>query len=264
MTDSQQPPQPPWYVSAFDRSYLERYRHRDDAEAERQIEFLFSACGLTGRAEASRRERVLDLCCGAGRHAIQLARRGATPIGVDLSHELLLEARSAGERANLSIEVARSDMRRLPFSAGSFALVIQMFTAFGYFEEDAENRQVLAEVARVLAPGGRYLLDLLNRNFVVRHLVPESTETRADGTLVRQLRRFDQERGRIEKRIFESSARGHITQRFESVRIFDREEITDWLHAAGLEVVSLHGRFDDGGFDPDGSERMIVLARRPR
>ena len=254
MPDSE--PQPPWYVSAFDRSYLERYHQRDDREAARQIEFLQRS------GQFNHGSRVLDLCCGAGRHSVRMAGLGARPIGVDLSLDLLQEARRDGRSASVLIPWARADMRRLPFRSACFDLDIQMFTAFGYFVKDSENQQVLAEVARVLSPGGSYVLDLLNRTRVVRTLVPESTDTREDGTVIHQQRRFDASSRRIEKQILETTAEGVETRRFESVRVFDREEIAAWLLAVRLEVVELHGRFDESAFDPEQSERLIVFSRK--
>ncbi|MFH0946391.1 MAG: class I SAM-dependent methyltransferase [Planctomycetota bacterium] len=246
----------PWYVTAFDRSYLERYGHRDDAEAERQVGFLRRA-GLLQPGS-----RVLDLCCGAGRHSARISPLSAMAFGMDLSPDLLLVARDALLAAAGKAPLVRGDMRHLPYRDGSFDAVIQMFTAFGYFQEDAQNRLVLKEVARVLRPGGGFVLDLLNRTRAVRTLVPRSRETRPDGTLVLQERRFDASSGRIEKRITEFKDGAETLHRFETVRVFDLDEIRSWLSAARLEITRAHGEFEEGPFDPDNSERLVILATR--
>ena len=246
----------PWYVTAFDSSYLERYGHRDEAEAQRQVSFL-QAAGLLQDGS-----RLLDLCCGAGRHSALISPLGVAAFGMDLSFDLLRVAREALVSAAGRARLARGDMRRLPYRDRSFHTVIQMFTAFGYFQEDAENRLVLKEVARVLKPGGGFVLDLLNRTRAVRTLVPRSEETRTDGTLVRQERRFDPAAGRIEKRITELKEGEEPRHRFESVRVFDLEEIRSWLSVVSLEITSAHGEFEEDPFDPVNSERLVILARR--
>lgn len=241
----------PWYVAAFDRGYAERYSHRDDAEASRQID-LFVREGFIRPGQ-----QVLDLCCGAGRHCALLAGRGARPIGVDLSADLLRSAPTPGGRR---LALARGDMRTLPFRAGSFDATIQMFTAFGYFRDDADNHMVLDEVRRVLRDGARYVLDLINKRRTVANLVPSSIDTRDDGSVIEQFRSFDPKRSRIDKRIVVRATDGSEQHRQESVRVFELEEIRDWLAQAGLELDLALGDFDAGPFDSDSSERMILVS----
>ena len=180
----------PWFVRAFDAGYLARYSHRSDAEARATIDWLASAALIPSTG------RLLDLCCGAGRHAAALGARGAHVTGLDLSPALLAHAGATAPRAAF----VRGSMGALPFRAGAFAGCIHMFTAFGYFERDADNQAVLQEVARVLAPGGRYVLDLFNGPLLVRQLVAESV-ARVGPDTVRERRRFDAARKRLEKDI---------------------------------------------------------------
>lgn len=246
----------PWYVSAFDASYLSRYAHRDQAEAELQLETLI------GRRHLPAQGRVLDLCCGAGRHTDILLRRGYHVVGVDLSMDLLRAARQRIQgRSHGSL--CRVDMRSLPFAAASFDAVIQMFTAFGYFADDRDNRAVLQEVARTLRGGGHHVLDLMNLEPTVRGLVPQSIEQHADGSVVEQRRSFVRERGRIDKTIRTTWPGGASEERHESVRVLGHREAAQWLHAAGLRLITVLGDYAGAAYDPLTSPRMLLVAMRP-
>ncbi|MBK9384890.1 MAG: class I SAM-dependent methyltransferase [Planctomycetes bacterium] len=198
--------------------------------------------------------RLLDLCCGAGRHGAALARRGFAPVGLDLSAALLSRARAQGLR------VSRGDMRALPFAGESFELVLQLFTSFGYFEQDAENAAVLAEIARVLVPGGRHVLDLMHKQRVLAALVPRSEELRGEVRWIQE-RSFDPVRRRVEKRVTRIDAADRRDTWCESVAVYEPAEIAVLLAAQGLRVEALWGDFDGRPFDLD-APRMIVVARR--
>ncbi|HEX3213864.1 MAG TPA: class I SAM-dependent methyltransferase, partial [Actinomycetota bacterium] len=114
--------------------------------------------GVVGQLGLAPGARLLDLCCGPGRHAVPLAQLGYRVTGLDLSRPLL--ARAAAAAAGQRVGLVAADMRRLPFADGSFDAVLNLFNAFGYLEDEAQDELVLAEVARVLAPGGRFLQEL--------------------------------------------------------------------------------------------------------
>jgi SAM-dependent methyltransferase len=178
-----------WYEAAFRSEYLRVYRHRDDESAAREVAFLLDV------TEIRSGDRVLDLACGAGRHARPLAAAGCRVASLDLSADLLREAHDRGTPG-----LVRADMRRVPLLSGSFAAAASLFTSFGYFPSEEEDRAVLAEVARVLAPGGRYLLDVMNRERTLTDLVPRSVDPdrgiRPDpGALVRREAGTDREVG---------------------------------------------------------------------
>lgn len=246
------PPQggAPWWAAAFDASYAARYAHRDDTEANRALDTFLASGALT------RRDRVLDLCCGGGRHLASLAARGITSIGLDYSLDLLALARGRASGAPL----IRGDMRALPFRAASFDAVLHMFTAFGYFEDDRENEAVLREVARVLRPGGRYLLDLFNAAPTIAALAPEHERVLPDGSIVRESRRFDAARRRVEKKTTTTQA-DRRTEFTESVRCFAPAELDAWLERSGFVVADRFGDYSGATFSATESPRMITVAR---
>jgi SAM-dependent methyltransferase len=236
----------PWYKEWFGEEYLELYSHRDESEAEEHIDFVEHHVG------GPRPRAVLDLACGAGRHTAALRRRGYRTLGVDLSLTLL--ARNEMPRV-------AGDMRLLPFAAGSFDWVLNFFTSFGYFEAERENFLVLEEAVRVLTPGGRLLLDLMNPGSVLACLKPRDSQV-LDGREVEMERWYDAGRKRLNKRIVVSTP-GEPSRAFlESVRLYEPEEVTIGLRWAGLEVAALFGNFQGDPYERD-SERLILIGFKP-
>lgn len=176
----------PWWVTAFGPTYRWLYPHRDDVEARDHAPFLVKA--LRARPGAS----VLDLACGDGRYARALAARGLRVTGVDLSETLLDVARIASPGLPGAPQYVRADLRRLPFGP-QFAGAVSLFTSFGYFDDPEDDRRVLREVARVLVPGARFVLDVPHAEVLLRGLVRESV-VRRDGWVVRTERSVDDAR----------------------------------------------------------------------
>ncbi len=240
----------PWYVRSFGELYPLVYRQRDDASAHNEIKALFRFLDVTGDGP------VLDLCCGAGRHAAVVGGLGFRVFGIDLSPQLL---RLAAERPGLVGRLARADMRRIPFADGSFGFVLNLFTSFGYFENDADNEAVLHDAARVLRPGGVLVIDHVNRTTLEKEIVPKSEEKR-DGFLIRQQRRI--EGNRIFKKIDVTDPDGQAFSFTESVRLYGPDEIAALCRKAGLEKRKILGSFHGEEFGPS-SERMIVVVEKP-
>ncbi len=231
-----------WYEAAFRKEYLDLYYRRDDAAAKREAAFAARALGL--RAPA----RVLDVGCGAGRHARALAALGHTVCGVDLSRDLLAEAEGATR--------VRADMRALPF-AGTFDAATSFFTSFGYFD-DADNERTMRALAASLRGGGALLLDYLNAMLVERTLVPESEEERNGRTFAIRRR---VEAGRVLKEVTFQSAEG--TRRYtESVRLYLPHDLERMARRCGLVPTAFFSDFDGGDFTSD-APRCILVARKP-
>jgi SAM-dependent methyltransferase len=151
MADSSQPtarPMTEWFEEWFGEDYLQLYPHRDDAEAERVVALIAEATGMRAGW------RVLDVGCGAGRHARAFRLRGTRCVGLDLSPTLLRVARRVTDAPLL-----RGDMRRLPIRPRSMDLAVSLFTSFGYFDRDEEHERALREMVGTLRPGGWFVID---------------------------------------------------------------------------------------------------------
>lgn len=238
----------PWYKRAFTTEYLEIYRHRSPVQGRQQVGQMLASGILPKNG------RVLDLCCGAGRHLLPMRAAGLDAVGLDLSMDLL----RAGSLGGVAV---RADARLVPFGAALFDVVTNLFSSFGYFPDDEAHHGVLAEICRVLVPGGRLVIDHMNAEVVIRDLKPESIEQR-DGLLLRQQRRYDAKSRRVIKDV-EYTPEGAETRRWhESVRLFTPAELDRFLTQAGLTVEARYGDLDGSGFDESASSRQVVVARK--
>jgi SAM-dependent methyltransferase len=230
-----------WYETAFRKQYLDLYYRRDEDAAKGEAKFATAALGLPEGA------RVLDVACGAGRHARAMGALGFGVVGVDLSRDLL--------QAADGVVRVRADMRALPFR-GAFDAATSFFTSFGYFDHD-DNAHTLESIAAAVRPGGVFLLDFLNAVAVERHLVPESSEER-DGRTYKIARRI--EGGRVVKdvRIEEEG----LTMNYrESVQLYLHNDLVTLLRNAGFTPVAAYGGFDGRDYTTD-APRCIFVARR--
>lgn len=235
----------------FDDDYLRYFGDALDERAEAEAELIWRLLALRPGME------VLDLACGHGRIAGPLAARGCRVTGLDAAPVFLDRARRDAAARGVEVSYVEGDMRELPWTTERFDRVVNWFTAFGYFDDDGDRR-VLAEVNRVLRPGGRFALELNNRDRIIRDFRPESV-TEHDGDLVIERRVLEPLSGRCrtERIIVRDGAVRRIPY---SVRLFPFTELRDWLLGAGFAEVTGYG--DDGGPLETESRRMIVLARR--
>jgi len=245
----------PWFQTAFEAPYLTLYRHRTDEAARKEV--AWAAVHLRRLLGGGSDDlRLLDLGCGNGRHARALADHGFVITGLDYSQDLLVAAEA--KDASRPIRYLRGDMRDLPLD-GPFDAVTSFFTSFGYFADEADDRRVLAEVARVLSPTGVYLLDFLQAEQVRRSLVPESVEER-DGWRLEQQRRITPDGRRVEKTVHMTASDGSTRRYTESVRLYELADFRPMLDDVGMTVSEVYGSLAGDDFAPD-SPRLVLLCR---
>lgn len=241
------PQEADWFEEWFGEDYLRIYKHRDEEEAEHAIELI--AVNLAGRDIGS----VLDLGCGAGRHTKALFERWWT-VGLDLSMALLRVAR----RESPDAPYVRADMRDLPFAEESFDLVVNLFTSFGYFEDDTEHARVLSCVRSALRPGGTFVIDFLNASQVRRELVPYD-ERIASGITIEQRRAISGDNRFVEKTI---TLRERGKEYIERVRLLSAADLEMMLTGAGFEVVKRFGDYSGGSWSDDSPRTILFASRR--
>ena len=200
---------------------------------------------------------VLDLGCGHGRIAIELAKRGGLVTGLDASAKFLGLAREAAAAAGLQIDFIEGDMRRLPWQ-GEFDAVVIWFTTFGYFD-DEHNQQVLSQAARALKPGGRLLIEQIYRNAVLHQDFPQNLVVQRGDDLMVDLVDYDvlAERATTERITIRN---GHVRRTNYSVRLYGFAELAHLLRAAGFQAVEGFGR--EGEPLTTHSRRLLTLATR--
>ncbi len=248
-TPAVDPVDPRWYESFFEGDdWLLLATTRDPERTELEVEFVASQIPAGAR--------VLDVPCGTGRIAVPLAGRGFLVSGLDISETVLAHARAAGPE----LDFRQGDMRELPWPDGSFDAVLNLWTAFGYFDSQEEDERVLAEVARVLAPGGVFVLDTVNQTALLRGFRPQAFED-LDGTILLQEHAYDAIAGRSQARwtFLRDGRRSELS--FDH-RVYTTPEYVAMLGRAGLQPSAFFGGFDGQELGWD-TWRQIIVSGKP-
>ena len=223
------------------------------AAAEEEVDPLLRLIGM-------RPQTILDLCCGPGRFAIPLARRGFRVTGVDRTTFFLDKAKERAAAEDVEITWVQEDMRTY-VQPNAFDLAISMFTSFGYFDDKAEDLTVLRNILKSLRPGGVLVMDVVGKERLARTFVPANSRKQPDGAVVIDRREVydDWTRVRMEWTII----------RGDSVRVFtinhtvySGQELKDRLTAVGFGDVRLYGSMDGAPYGRE-ADRLIAIARKP-
>ncbi|MFA5160789.1 MAG: class I SAM-dependent methyltransferase [Elusimicrobiales bacterium] len=200
--------------------------------------------------------RILDVCCGPGRHSIEMARRGMRVTGLDFCKPYLGQARARAEKLGLDINFIRGDMRAMPFD-GEFDATVNMFTSFGYFDQ-AGNMRALNSMAKALRPGGKLLIDVIDRDFVADSKSPRDWHLREDGVYELEERDFDARRDIIRTRMVYIRPGQKPVERQFTLRLYNARTLSALLVKAGFKPLSFRDRLDfsKGGRGP----RLVALA----
>jgi 2-polyprenyl-3-methyl-5-hydroxy-6-metoxy-1,4-benzoquinol methylase len=239
-----------WYEDWFNsENYLTVYSHRDESEAERLVKLIVKKLKLKPNSS------VLDMACGAGRHAMTFAKMGFEVTAIDLSQRLIAEAMKSAERANVKINFILSDILKFE-TEFKFDLVVNLFTSIGYFDEDQENFAVIEKAYRSLANDGYFVVDYFNKNYLIKNLVP-TTVFSENGVKIVQNRSFEENRV-IKKIIIENNV--ETKEFYESVRLYSNEELLFVLGKAGFRLVTQFGDYYGNNYDSETSPRLIIFA----
>jgi SAM-dependent methyltransferase len=244
----------PWFEEVFDEDYLRTLPFMRADQTLREVEFISETLRLGSGME------VLDVACGYGRHAIELVQRGVAVTGLDLSLPLLIRAADEAQRRGLQVNFVHADMREMAFER-QFDGAYSMLTSFGYFDEET-NLRVAERVARALKPGARFLLDIVNRDYVVSDL-PVRVWWEGTGCVVLEEVDFNFHTSRIlthRSIVFED---GRQLEQEISVRAYSLHEIGRLLRQAGFRVIDVSGALATRGhFFGTSSRNLLIVAEK--
>ena len=247
--------EPPWYRKFFGQGYLDSYRPLFPRDRTlREVDFIESTLALPVGSS------VLDLCCGHGRHLVELAAKGYHMTGVDLEPLFLKIAAEEAGRRGVQVKLEERDMRDLPF-AGEFEGAYNVFTSFGYLETDEEDQKVLDAVGRAMKPGSPFLIELLSRDNLMRIFRPRDWFETENGVEVLEHREFDFLAGRIKTRQLRVYPDGRRDEQHHSIRSYTLTELARMLGSAGLVVEATFGGLDGSSLNLE-SRRLVILARK--
>ena len=202
---------------------------------------------------------VLDLCCGVGRHSLELARRGYWVTGVDRTAAFLRTARERAEAEALPVEWVQADMREFVRPL-AFDAAINLFTSFGYFENLDDDRQVADNLFRSLKPDGGLVIEMMGKEVLARIFSPRDWQQLDDGTLFLQERAVKRDWTWIENRWILVKD-GQQLEYGVDHRLYDGAGLRTLLHDAGFESVALYGDLDGRTYDTS-ARRLVAVARK--
>lgn len=244
-----------WWEEMFSEDFLRAIPILSPSQLSREVSFIENALRVVRGA------RLLDLACGAGQHAVDLAARGYDVIGYDLSRAQLDWAGELASERGQSLQLVHGDMRELSYQQ-RFDGVFCWNTSFGYFEED-KNVDIAQRVFKALRPGGHFLLDVVNRDFVVSQQ-PGQTWFEGDGCVCMDDVKIDfiTSRLRVKRTLMLNS--GKNAECNYSLRLYGLHELGKLLHDIGFKVLNVSGRPEmPGVFFGAASPRLIILASKP-
>ena len=235
-----------WFAEWFNTEYYHiLYQDRDEDEANRFISNLISFLNIP------KNSKLLDLACGKGRHSKILNSFSYDVLGVDLSENSILEAK---KETTVTLHFETHDMRKVIPNL-KFDAVFNLFTSFGYFDSPEENQKVCSSVSEMLNSKGKFVIDFMNAEKVIRNLVLSEEKT-IDGITFKLARRFDGKH--IFKEIYfsDKGQNFHFTERVQALNLQDFQA----LLSANFRILETFGSFDLAPFSAANSDRLIIIA----
>jgi SAM-dependent methyltransferase len=247
---------PYWYRRGWGLNIKQMSWTEDTAN---QVDFIVKALGLTGG------ERILDLACGFGRHALELARRGYSVVGVDLTREYIDDAARTAKGMGLDAEFLCADLRDVRFD-GEFDAVLSLADgAIGYLETEEENLRIFDVIARALKPGGRHFMDVCRREHAERFFPKRSWDA---GRECLTLSVFDWDAGSRRMlyeernlRYGEVAVKPEFTGEAAGIRLYSLEELRAILGQRGMEITGAYCDYDG---NPETERELQLLVRSER
>lgn len=248
----------PWYVTAYGENYYDAYKDQHSPEETRA-----EVDGIVRLLELAPGARVLDVSCGFGRHSIELAKRGFRVTGLDLSPQLLRHARDAANAAGAVVTWIEADMREIPVPAEPYDGVVSVFSSFGLLGTDEDELKVARAMARAVAPGGRVLIETVNREIMLRRWMPMRWREQPDGAIVCDKLRFDAATGILHSEETAALPSGQRTRSSDQLRLWSFSELALLLRVSGFESIAAFGDLEGSRYTWD-SYRMVAVAQRQK
>lgn len=243
-----------WWQDLYNRQiYFDLYEKQDTVVAPQQVEEIVKLLKIQPPA------KILDVCCGYGRHSIELAKRGFDVVGVDVSERQIKRAKEIAGNMAISFQIA--DIRELNFQ-NEFDVAVNMFLSFGYFQTVDEDIAALESVFRALKPGGKFLMDFWNREKEIKNFKPTESEKIRDINILKEWK-FDYLKGRLNWRNTVTFPEGRKETFEHSIRAYTVVELKQLFEHVGFEFSGVYGSLSGEPFSID-SESTVIVANKPR
>lgn len=231
---------PDWWSRIFNYLYL-----RTDADIINDLDITSHEIDLFLEIlNLSLDDKILDLCCGQGRHSLELARRNFKNIeGLDRSHYLIQKAKATAKKEDINIRFREGDARKIPSPTDSFDVAMILGNSFGYFETTQDDLRVLKEVFRVLKPWGKILIEVTDGDYLRNSFQTRSWEWMDKKHFVCRERSLSLDKQRlISREVITHTEKGVIADQFYAERLYSKENLTRILETAGFSNITFQGQ----------------------
>lgn len=228
------------------------FNRQRQASAQEEVEKIVKLLQIEGPAG------ILDLCCGTGRHSLELSRRAFDVIGVDRTAGYLEKARLAAEQLNLKATFILGDMREY-CAPNNFDVILNLFGSFGYFENPDDDRKVVANMYTSLRAGGQFLIETAGKEILARNFQARDWSEEGD-LLILSERKISQHWGRIETRWIVIQGTRRVEHRV-SVRSYSALELSSLFFNCGFPKVRIYGSLDGTEYD-QLAQRLVVVGQK--
>ena len=238
-----------WFENWFDSNYYHiLYKNRNTKEAVVLIDNIVKLISPPKNA------LFLDLGCGTGRHSIHLNKKGFCVHGVDLSKKSLMQAK---QHENKTLSFHLKDMRQF-CNKKKYDVIINLFTSFGYFEKDSDNKKVFQNIEASLKHNGYFVIDFFNSNKVVRDL-KKKEQKQIDNIIFKINRRHDNKF--VYKDIYITDKKNNYTFT-EKVRLINKEQFINYSKNLNIKLIDIFGDYSLNKYNNELSDRLIMIFQK--
>ncbi len=238
-----------WFAHWFDSPYYHTlYKHRDEKEAQHFID------NLVAHLQIKKDSKLIDIACGKGRHATYFNSLGLNVVGVDLSPNSIA---SAKKNENETLQFSVHDMREI-YQKNHFDVVTNLFTSFGYFDNEKDEQRALNAMATNLKSEGVLIIDFMNAEKVIANLVLKEQKI-IDGITFNITRKTESNHIIKDIEILDKVVKQHFQ---EKVKALTLDDFSNFISKAGLKIIDIFGNYMLEGFDSIISDRLILICKK--
>jgi SAM-dependent methyltransferase len=244
-----------WWEDIYNRDiYFRLYETGDTKLAAKEVEGIISLLKLQPQT------KILDLCCGYGRHSTELAKKGFKVVGVDISEKQIQHAIKRAKESNVDVVFQIKDARKLDFNE-EFDFVINMFVSFGYFKTEKEDKDMLRGVFKALKPGGKFLMDFWNTEKELKDLKPRIIEKIGDIIILKDWE-FDAVNKRLNWKNTITFPDGRKESWSHSIRAYTVAEIKKLIEESGLKSEKVYGSLKGEKYTINSPAAIITAIKK--
>jgi D-alanine-D-alanine ligase len=247
-----------WYIDFFASEMPGRLgKYDESALSRRQVDFIAKCTAITDDS------RVLDVCCGKGRHLLEFLRRGIHVAGIDSSPYMLAQCRTIADLEGLHPHLQCADVRHLAIDS-EYDVVYMVLPALGFFCSDEEDDIVIRNVSAAIRPGGLVFMDLVPLEGSIRGYVPEKVLHNSRGELVVKRKEYDPLTGRLYGSDETHMLDGTIDKREHRLRLYSCTEMRNMLMQNGILTKCIYGDYEGASYTIDSRHMIIVGQKSPK